>query len=392
MRLVLVVDSPLTSRDRERYQVDWLVKSGFDVAVWDIHALVLPRSDAPELDVDGLSYLEFVSVAQLTSATAELVCADVIVLLSGMERGAETRYHDVRELVLHCDARVGAVYAGTRPVEDVDPRLATAWGRILRVAGEVKAGRVSLSYLVRRLRHLTFINRVKATPNRPVLDWAWTGPDPSVIDPSVVGPQTHFRALHTWDFDNELRHPVERTPRAGVVLIESMGPTHPDFSVLGIPTYVAADQWFADVRAWLAHLSEDLDERVTIAAHPRAQAGSLDRSYKPFDVIYGDSGSLVANARLVVAAEPSTALGWCALYGTPVALLRVADLYPGHLQQLQAYSRELGVPIIDNQEALLDAVQHDDLNPDPGFVSEYMAADEAPRVPLWETIATDIKR
>lgn len=392
MRLVLVVDSPLTKRDRERYQVDWLLESGLDVAVWDVHALVLPRSDAPVLDVAGLSYLEFVAVDQLASATAGLGDTDVIILLSGMESGAESRYHDLRELVLRCDARVGAVYASTRPIEDVDSSISTVWGRVLRATREVTAGRLSLSYMVRRLRQMTFNSRVDVTPDRPPLDWAWTGPDPSIIDRLVIGPKTHIRALHTWDFDSELRHPVERIPRTRVVFVESMGPTHPDFSVLGIPTYVAADQWFADVRTWLARVAEDLGERVTIAAHPRAQAGSLDRWYEPFEVVYGASRAFLANARLVVAAEPSTALGWCALYGTPVALIHVADLYPGHWQQLQVYSRELGVPILEDQEALLAAVRGGDVDPEPGFVSRYMAADEAPRVPFWETIVADIQR
>ena len=115
-------------------------------------------------------------------------------------------------------------------------------------------------------------------PHRPrprSLDWAWTGPGVEVIDPSVLGAGTHERALHTWDFDAELRDPVPRRARTGAVYLESMGPLHPDLAVLNAPPHLTAENWFSYVNRELSAIQPKIGEPITVAAHPRVDAGSL---------------------------------------------------------------------------------------------------------------------
>ena len=343
------------------------------------------------LDVDGLDYRIFFLQSNFAAAMKELNGSDVVLVLSGMERGLERRYHNFRETVLRSNARVGAISAGTRPVAEVHSRPLTFRWRLLRALREMRLGRLSLALACRRLWQIVFRRRVQVALDRPALKWAWTGPDESIVDELVLGSETQSRALHTWDFDSELRRPVIRTPRQGVVLVESMGPTHPDFAVLGIPTFVTPDSWFAAVRSWLSSISGDLNESVVVAAHPRAAPGSLDSQYEPFKVLYGASRELLANAKVVVAAEPSTALGWCALYKTPIALAKIADLYPLHWPEMRAYSQELGVPVLEDPADVAIGLKCDGFTPSPSFVDKYLAAQDAPPIPFWETVLNDIQ-
>ena len=46
-RVVYVVESPLTSRDHNRFGVDVLTNAGFDVEIWEVQDLFLPRDQGP---------------------------------------------------------------------------------------------------------------------------------------------------------------------------------------------------------------------------------------------------------------------------------------------------------------------------------------------------------
>ena len=60
-------------------------------------------------------------------------------------------------------------------------------------------------------------------------------------------------------------------------------------------------------------------------------------------MVHGRTRELVANARLVLAAEPRTAIGLCAMNDTPALLLRPPRAFPNHLEDLAAYAESRGL-------------------------------------------------
>lgn len=392
-RLIVVVDSPLTSRDRARYQLDSLKSAAMSLEVWDVHRVVLPRRDDPQLAIADLSYIQFDSSAGLAAACRELTHFDVVVVVSGMEAGGEARYHDLREALLRSSARVGAVHAASRPpLPQASRRRSLLW-RITRIIRLLAARRMSVARMTARLGEVLRGQKTVVGGDRPKLTWAWTGPGPFPMDQVVVGPETIRRSLHTWDFDEELRRPTTRVPRSGIAVVDCMGPIHPDFAVLDFPTFVPPSEWFARTVDLCSSLAEALGERVVIAAHPRAPEGLLDSWYDPYEVSYGATRQLVANARLVVAAQPSTALGLCALYGTPVYLASGPELYEGHREELASYARALGVVLMDSvpSREVLESMLVTPPNAEE-FVNRYMTSDRQSEVPFWEVVLEDVQR
>jgi len=346
-RAVYVVDAPLSERDRDRFGIDALVTEGFEVEVWAVDEIFQPRSDRLEPSAEGIRYRSLTTDAELAAAVDGLTDDDVVVAMCGMLVGQENQFARLRDLLLASQARVGAVSAGTRPPPLRGVASPGVGGRLVRAWNEVRAGRMSPAAAVRRASTLAAgALGGGGAPGRPrarSLDWAWTGPGVEVIDPSVLGAGTRVRALHTWDFDAELRDPVPRRARSGAVYLESMGPLHPDFPALGMKCHLTPTEWFSYVVQELSAIQPKIGEPITVAAHPRAEAGSLDAWYPGFQVGHGRTRELVANARLVLAAEPSTAIGLCAMYDTPALLLQPPRAFPDHLEDLAAYADALGL-------------------------------------------------
>lgn len=395
-RAVYVVDAPLSGRDRERFGIDVLIAHGFDVEVWAVDQIFQPRQDRIGPSVDGIRYRSLATDIELVDAVDTLTDDDVVIAMCGMLVGQERQFARLRDLLLASGARVGAVSAGTRPPQVPGVTTSGVVGRLRRAWNEVRAGRMSPMAAVRRAAHIASgghgRDAARATPHRRGLEWAWTGPSVDVIDSAVRGPATRVRALHTWDFDVELRQPVERGDRSGVVYLESMGPLHPDFPVLGMQCHLTPEQWFAYVTSELSAIQVLLGEPITVAAHPRAQAGSLDSRYPGFQVMHGHTRELIANAGLVLAAEPSTAIGLCAMYDTPVLLLRPPRAFPDHLEDLAAYAAALGLAETSAQDFPREWQQVAALGPRrEEFLAAYVRNPAATAQPFWQSVVDDIR-
>ena len=360
-----------------------------------MHRIFQPRHDHVEPDVEGIIYRDLASHAELADVVGCLTEDSVVICLCGMLVGQEPQYGALRDLLLSSPARLGAVSAGSRPPRSPNVALPTTRVRLARAWTEVKSGRMSARAALRRIsvvvRESLGGEKPQLASRERVLDWAWTGPGPDVIDSTLVGPVTTVRVLHSWDYDSELRNPVRGESRSGIVFIESMGPLHPDFEVLRLFPYLTPEVWFSYVTSELATIEQRVGEPIVIAAHPRARDGELDSWYPGFHVTYGKSRDLIAHARLVLAAEPSTALGFCAMYETPALLLRPPRAFPDHLEDLASYEESMGLATVSAREFPSDWERLSA----PGdkrekFLSLCIRNPNAPRKLFWETVAEDI--
>ena len=386
----MIVGAPLSARDRDRFGVELFKTHVSDFEIWDVHRIFLPRQGSRRPASDGIAYRQFHTYTELAAATQRLVERDVVISLCGMLRGQEMHFVGLRKLLFDSAARVGAVAAGSVP----PTKPLTNTQRLFRVVRLAISGRLNVRAAARRL--LTSVSGSKSgvTSLRNGywgLDWAWTGPSTYDLEPLLLAPKTQIRLMHTWDFDVELRYPVQRTQREGFVYVDSMGPLHPDFGVLQEQPYVSPQQWFKHVNAELVEIQARANQPVTVAAHPRAVPGSLDVWYPGFEVVYGRTRELVANACLVLSTEGSTVLGLCAMYDTPTLLLEAPAGWDGHLELLAAYAEELGLSL--TSAACFPQLWHQvgSLGPRRDtFLSAWVRNPNAPLQPLWQTVIEDI--
>lgn len=388
-RVIYVVDAPLSKRDRVRFGVNFLLEKGLDLEVWDIHEVFLPRVDKVSLDVQDLRYRQIRTAGELHTLSKDLTPLDSVICFSGMFVNQEEQFSDLRDSLLRSKARIGAVSASTRPPVLSSESLLKKIRRALRMCSWAH-----LKLSVLRLRSIcpwTTSSRIEGGGDRQSLAWVWAGPSAADVDPSLMNASTKIRLLHTWDMDEHLRRPPHSGERVGIVFVESMGPLHPDFAVLDIQTFLTPEKWFTFVRQQIALIERQLGESVVVALHPRGTAEEMHRWYRPYPLSTERIQNLIANAELVVAAEPSTALGLCALYDTPLWLLDAPELYPDHKLQMESYSRTLGVPCERINGSVMRASGHLPPEDRVKFLREYVVAPGSQGRPFWEIVAEDIQ-
>jgi hypothetical protein len=391
--IILVIASPLPARDRDRFGIDMFHRAGLPLEVWDVHQIYLPRPDFIATDTAGLCYRIFKEESAFVEACQQLEEDTVVITLCGMMVGEELKYHRFREALLTSKALVGTVYASNIPPPPQATSAGHAYRRVLRGLSKVLSGRLRSSHVARRFSDVRALRAAVPSQGRKPLIWQWVGPGESPIDPRVLGPETLTRHLHTWDYDQELRNPVIRSERRGVLFLDSMGPVHPDFAVLGMRTFITPESWFRYIRRELTRLNGESGQHILIAAHPRALPGSLDAWYEPFEVRYGQTRDLIANSCFVVAAEPSTALGLCALYDTPVLLLDPPKVHEGQLEYLATYRDLLprvDVDFLDRAGARDRTGDNRDIS-SVSFVQRFLRDQDSPLQPFWATVIDDIQ-
>ena len=390
-RVIIVCAGPLSARDRYRFGVDDFQQSGFDLEVWAVHQIFAPRQDSVERAIDGIAYREFNSWPELVYAGDRLSRGDVSIAIEGMGPGQESRYGPLRDVLFTSKASVGAVAPGALPA----PRPASPGQRTANFLNAVRSGsrspRASIQRLYAEMRSATATARRARWMKPHGLTWAWTGPNLDGIDSRLLVSGTLKRRLHVWDFDLELKNPVVRAPRTGLLYLDSLGPLHPDFAIHQRQLYLSAEEWFTFVTRELASIESQSNEPVTVAAHPRAPEGSLDSWYPGFEVVYGRTRELVANSHLVLCSEASSALTFCAMYDTPTLFLQTPAGWPGHLERMEVFAQVAGLTITSATQFPSNWRDAKSFGPErETFLASWVRSPDAPSQPFWETVMGDI--
>jgi hypothetical protein len=402
-RVIYVVESPMTQRDFDRFGLDLIQAAGFDVVVWEVDELFLPRADsasiprAPECEIR-----RFDSNSALRAACRGLAPDTAVILVCGVYRGQPDTHVSLIRGLAGSRAVLGSVSAGQRPPIAGDADVPEwAGGRLVRARRRWRAlggNRAAVTHVARRSLSEASRARARLTARlspraiRP-LDWAWVGTDASSFDPRCMSDGTQVRYLHTWDFDRILRGDLPTVPAAEpyAVYLDAMGPLHPDFAVLGIDLEVDAPEWFSGINAALDSVHRASGVPVVVAAHPRAERGSLDAHYPGRDVVHGATAQLIASSEFVLLSDPTTSLGMVAYFEKPAVVLRPPRLFDSHLVELDRYAALLGIEEIPiGQVSDLWHRPQADLADYREFVRRYMKRPGTPMEPFWQAVAADL--
>ena len=398
-RVIYLVESPLTPRDYGRFGLGVLAQAGLAVETWDVHGIFLPRDDADGIErASGCVIHEFTSMDDLTEACEELTEETAVILVCAVYAGELARLLPLVRALMRGNAVLATIASGDRPAIPVDPgvRLSRA-GRVRRSITSMRTGQDSVGAVVRkavsraRAWALVAASRLRPGTVRP-LSWIWAGTSIDVVDPLFVGAQTRVRFIHALDFDRILSGATDVRPaNSSIVYLDAMGPLHPDFAVLGIDVEVGAAEWFAAINAGLNVIEDSTGERVVVAAHPRAQAGSMDQWYHGRKVEYGDTESLIRNSSSVLISDPTTSIGMIAWHRRPATVLRGRRLFDSHLIELDQYASLLNFEVVD-----LDSIPPSWQPPSvdeaayASFVTSYVKRPGTPMLPFWDVVASDL--
>lgn len=392
-RVVVVVESPLSRRDAARFGLTELAGRGVDVVVWDVSGMFLPRSREQWIDrADGVTVLPISHTTELSQAASSLEASDVVITYVGTGDGQLRSHCELLRTLSQSPARVFTVSAG----RVVAPDLGVVGESAPRPGGVSTEG-PSVRATVRdwmtrgRVRRHALQAWIRFRWGIRPLDGVLLGTTALVVNPLLIGPATRLTWIHSFDYDLVLRElPIPEDERSRTILIDTMGPLHPDYRTFGLnPWTIEAQDYFAIVCGRLDQIESAMGSRVEVAAHPRAQPGSLDRLYGGRTVHYGRTAWAIGRARLVILTNTSTAVGMAVAMGRP-ALMIDGDFIPAAIREAnRRLATSLGLEVItpDGRVLSWNDVRVEDAKY-AWYMAEYVKRPGTPELPFW-TVAAD---
>lgn len=369
-RVILVVESPFSRRDAERFGVADLRTAGLEVEVWDVCDLTLPDARRQWHEEAGDVPIERVTTwGRLDALAFGLSRDDAVVLICGTYSPLRERYGGLLGPVLASPAIVGALASGSIPPPSGRQRLVADAYR--RYAG-----------LRERARPEVAIPRS--------LDFVWAGTTAAAVARPLIGPRTVVRYIHALDYDRIIDlEPA--TPRSDfALLLDTMGPLHPDYVSLGMQNPWAQGAYEALV-AEVFRTCDLAGQEIVVAAHPRAPVGTLDELYPGREIVHRDTARLLGACHFVICVEGSTSLGLAAVQKTPVLFVDDARI-PSFVQ---AVARRFQLALKAPYRAAETICQE----PLPPLVNEqayaeyvrrYVKRPGTPSIRFWAEVAEDL--
>lgn len=134
------------------------------------------------------------------------------------------------------------------------------------------------------------------------------------------------------------------------VFVDSGGPLHPDFKLLGVRSSSSARSYFDEVRDFLNAAQEVLGMPVLIARHPRMSEYSYSDVLPDFSVFDSSTSELVRRSEMVFDCG-STATSFSVLNAKPIRFIAPGARRGNHLWRLaHAFSAALGLNVYEDCE------------------------------------------
>lgn len=395
-RVVLVVESPLSDRDAERFGVRTLKDAGLRVEVWEVSPLTLPSSELQSPSrPSNVVVRRFADSSELLEGCLSLSRGDLVIFIMGIYAGDVARCRLVLQAISASEARLGGIL-GRSPWErfQLTHAYSRDWPTPLFVYLRARIWLASAVLGVWRWgAGLPGIRALRRRKNRVrPLDFAWVATSTRSLDPLLIGPHTTVRRIHTLDFDSVRSLQNHPDVAAGRILyIDGLGPMHPDVVSLEMDVEIrpTSDYFGQLCRAfdWVEALSGN---RVVVAAHPRAQPGELERLYGSRSVVYGSTVAALDACKFVLMSHPSDAVSLVVALRKPVLVISSSSNLRYERRGISELAKKLSLTSIDTENLPREFVEPSiDMSAYDRFFRKHVKIPNSITGSFWEVVADD---
>lgn len=393
-RAIYIAESPFSKRDELLLGVPNLRALGLDIEFWEVAPLFLPLSEGSWIQPPvGIYIHRFTSLEILMAACRELAEEDIVFVLSGVYRDQIRTHGAMIKALSQSNATLVAISQGNMPRLENRTRDRLGPGRNLRALMRIAIRVMRRSWQPppgRSSRRGMIYQRLSGIR---ALDYIWAGVTVSNIDSRLMSTQTKITYIHNWDYDKILEaSKIPRDESHVAIFLDHMGFSHPDARSLKISIEgYSEDKFFSRVRMALDEFEARSGLKVEIAAHPRAEPGSLDACYGGRKVRHLETAEAIAHSQVVLVTNATTAVGLAVTLNRPIVVLQSTAFHFLVLIQTGNLAGLLRLPIID-----LDAENRDwsipdiDKNAYDAYVRQYVKRPGTPEVPFWDVVARAI--
>ena len=339
-RVVFIVESPFSQRDRERFGISHFEARGFIPEVWNVGPLTLPGAqNQVTTRATRLKVRNIFDWAELRLLIESLDDGDSVISVVGVQRGQMKRCRGVHRALRRGSFCYATFLATPTILWDGGVKLPP----LKRIKHYIFSWSLSSSKLPRKLLALRrSICRLRC------LDYAWVATDVEDLDPIWIDGNTKIVFIHSLDYDFVIEAGVASDFGEGPpILVDDMGPDHPDFVALE-ETRVGplnSREYFRRLCLALDALEQRVGEEIEIAAHPRAGPGSLESKYGNRRVHYGDTFAQIQRASLVLLTGASTATGMAVALNKPLIMVWAEGIHVSERTRNDELVSRLTLPV-----------------------------------------------
>ena len=395
-KLVIVSQNPLTVHAFKQIDVESIRDARMELEIWECSNLIpgmqhLAARSWPA--IPGQVRLE--SYDRLTQRVQGLRSSDTVIFRGGTYAHQMRESPNIYEVVARGRARLATIDMGQIPSNlpsRLDPMSLAIRAR--RKATDLVVGGNALS------RVKGWMSAKVSSPShdyprivqRP-LDFVWAGPYQTAASSPLTSETTVVRLMHTFDYEkvNDLAD-HRQSPENLVVLLDSIGPQHPDHQTRESHRYGISQDFHDHIFLGVVNrFAEQLDGSVAIACHPRAPLRETQERFRQQEVYAGVTHKLISAASLIVDIAGSTAIGQSAVLRRPLVMLTHPGL-PVVTRQLQADIRRwTGYSLMDVRS--IGTVPSANLLTVPDtsrYVDRFMCRSDGPKRRIWDQIMLDL--
>ena len=299
-QVVYLINSPLSSRDFDRFGIQKWISRGWNVKVFDITKFIKPEfwmyvnGIQLSVDFDGLTIFDNIDevLSILKSLENRVVFIDMIdfsniehkIRVSAFRRGVLIR----RE-------------SQTIPVPFSYYKAEVIW----KLPKLIKQPGILIAKIIKRIR----IKRY--TPNYRVVAG-------TISMVGINDKESSIIKAHNLDYDFFIQEEeIDLSQNDSYILfLDQHGGYHSDFVHDNVKQYVTPNNYYPAIDSGLSRMAESLGLNVKVAEHPRSFYKANQIKYK-HPMIKGNTFKLIRKAEVVVAHD-STALNWAIVMKKPI--------------------------------------------------------------------------
>ncbi len=347
-KLIYLLAEPLTMRDYVRFGVGKLSNIFNEVEIWELNAILgTSRENLSPNQPNKISQIK--SLEGLRNSLSALTSRDEVLCIGIFSNMHTFRQLRVGRLVSKALSQISVVSFASLPHSgtSLNPKHENIT-TFEKFARRLSKRRIE-GFLVRKI--LTLAHSLNQKYPRIVrlrtINRIWYSTSFSEIPSVFISADTFIRAIHHFDYDLIISETKNHSIAGGrVVLIDSMGPVHPDFDsglYLDVPDFKV---WKTEVLKALELIETQLNSEIQIAAHPSSNEEIATETYGGRASFLGRTCNLVRNSSLVVILEGSTAVNFAVVFRRPILFVD-SPIFEPRLRSLNyELSRQLGMPIL----------------------------------------------
>lgn len=390
-RVIFLVENRFSRRDYQRFGVEFLLKNGFDVEVWELTPLVHPEffrdSSCSDLfNFDGFKV--FNDRQEAYSKFLNLSQGDFVVTFIDFKWPTLWFYKALSR------SRINYSVYCTPPFPC--SVIKKTWLHVL-------VGRVKAISSFRRLEtwKRLFIMRLPlwCLGVRPASVIFAAGGEKCLDSKYYRFPiykKTELLQLHALDYDLYLKEKdMSYKERPVAVFLDELYPFHPDYKMMKRSPPINTDSYFRLLNNFFDLVEEKTGLEVIIAGHPRFDYENHPDYFKGRKCIRNKTINLIKESKLVLS-HSSTAINFANLFYKPVIFMTCSDLDKtyenGYIKECAKHFNKTAIYIdrnnnIDWKKELMVSKPHYD-----NYKRLYIKIEKSENLPFWQIVANRLKK